>query len=217
MGPAVWIISLIVILLNIREKKKVRFWMAAGSISCFLGSVMVVAAPGNFVRSAQVASNEYGLLWNCFLRGYAQGKAALEYLFPVVLLLSCLLVISNGIVPPLSRQGGLWNHGTVGLRYFVPDVPDTLCQTGYCLAALGNQRIYMAQGHVFYGRISGKRLGMDIIVRTGKEICIRISKRASLLLSKRMPFALFIIMNSFYTGKSIIYHALPNRHRTYVC
>lgn len=98
MGPAVWIISLTVILLTLREKKKVRFWMVSGCISCFLGSLMVVAAPGNFVRSAQTASNEYGLLWNCFLRGYAQCRAALEYLFPVLLLLGCLLVISRGIL-----------------------------------------------------------------------------------------------------------------------
>lgn len=128
MGPAVWIISLIVILLNIREKKKVRFWMAAGSISCFLGSVMVVAAPGNFVRSVQVASNEYGLLWNCFLRGYAQSKAALEYLFPVILLLACLLVISKGILKlPLGRKNillllcALLSWGAMVLSPHYPD------------------------------------------------------------------------------------------------
>lgn len=99
-----------------------------------------------------------------FCRGYAQSKAALEYLFPVVLLLCALLSWGAMVLsPPLSRQGDFWNHGTAGLRCFVPDAPDTLCQTGYCLAALGNQRIYMAQRHVFYGGISGKWLGMDTI------------------------------------------------------
>lgn len=98
MGPSVWVISLIVILLAVREKKRVKPWMILGNLSCLFGSVMVIAAPGNFVRSKQVASNEYGALWNLFLRCYAESKAALEYLFPALLLLFCLLVISKGVL-----------------------------------------------------------------------------------------------------------------------
>lgn len=97
MGPAAWVISLIVILLAVREKKPIKLWMILGNLFCLFGSIMVVAAPGNFVRSAQVASNEYGILWNLFLRCYAESKAALEYLFPALLLLGCLLVISKGV------------------------------------------------------------------------------------------------------------------------
>lgn len=108
MGPAAWIISVIVIFLYIKEKRKVKPWMALGSLSALAGSILVVAAPGNFVRSAQVASNEYGVLWNIFLRCYAESKAALEYLFPTLLLLSFLLIISKVVLQiPIGRKNAL--------------------------------------------------------------------------------------------------------------
>ena len=106
MGPTAWIVSLLAILLRAYEKKKVYFWMILGNIACLLGSVLVVAAPGNFVRSEQ-AGNEYGLLWNIFLRCYYESKAALEYLFPAILLLAVVLVIGKGI---LNITIGIRNH-----------------------------------------------------------------------------------------------------------
>lgn len=81
MGPAVWILSLVVISCVVREKRKVPVWMMLGNLFCLLGSVMVIVAPGNFVRSAQASDREYGLLWRLFLRGYAESRAALDYLF----------------------------------------------------------------------------------------------------------------------------------------
>lgn len=108
MGPAAWVVSLLVILLAVRSKQKVKAWMVLGNLSCLFGSIMVICAPGNFVRSAQVASNEYGILWNLFLRCYGECKAALEYLFPTLLLLGCLLVISKGVLKlPIGRTNAL--------------------------------------------------------------------------------------------------------------
>ncbi len=108
MGPAAWVISVVVIFLCIREKRKVKLWMVLGSLSALAGSILVVAAPGNFVRSSQVASNEYGVLWNVFLRCYAESKAALEYLFPTLLLLGFLLLISKGMLQiPIGRKNAL--------------------------------------------------------------------------------------------------------------
>lgn len=95
MGPAVWILSLLVILCAVREKRKIRLWMLLGNVSCLIGSILVIAAPGNFVRSAQISENEYGLLWRCFLRGYAESKAVLEYLFPTLLILSFVLIVGK--------------------------------------------------------------------------------------------------------------------------
>ena len=80
--------------------------MVLGNIACLAGSIFVVAAPGNFVRSEQ-AENEYGLLWNLFLRCYYESKAALQYLFPALLLLAVVLIIGKGI---LNITIGVRNH-----------------------------------------------------------------------------------------------------------
>lgn len=106
MGPTAWILSLLVILLRLYEKKKVYVWMVLGNLACLAGSIFVVAAPGNFVRSEQ-AENEYGLLWNLFLRCYYESKAALQYLFPALLLLAVVLIIGKGI---LNITIGVRNH-----------------------------------------------------------------------------------------------------------
>lgn len=108
MGPAVWVISLLVILLTIKEKKTVKPWMLLGNLSCLAGSILMITAPGNFVRSAEAASNEYGWLWNCFLRCYAESTAALEYLFPVLLVFLAVLFLYKGVLgKAIGRKNGL--------------------------------------------------------------------------------------------------------------
>lgn len=106
MGPAVWLLSLAVILLAVREKRRVYPWMILGSLSCFAGSVMVIAAPGNFVRSAQAENNGYGLLWRCFLRGYSESTAVAVHLFPALLVLGFMVILCKGV---LKRELGRRN------------------------------------------------------------------------------------------------------------
>ena len=106
MGPTAWILSLLIILMRIYQKNKVYLWMILGNAASLAGSVLVIIAPGNFVRSEQ-AGNEYGLLWNLFLRCYSESKAALEYLFPTIFLLAVALVIGKGI---LNIEIGARNH-----------------------------------------------------------------------------------------------------------
>jgi len=98
MGPAVWVITAIVIALCIKRKKKLSLWMILGNLSSLIGSILVVTAPGNFVRSEEVASNNYGVLWNVFLRCYAESKAALDYLFVPLVLLAVALFVAKGIM-----------------------------------------------------------------------------------------------------------------------
>lgn len=97
MGPAVWLITLAVMFL-VKKEKKIPLWMILGSTSALFGSIMVIAAPGNFVRSAQVTENEYGTLWKCFLRGYAEAKAGLEYLYPTLILLAMMLLLAKAVL-----------------------------------------------------------------------------------------------------------------------
>jgi hypothetical protein len=94
MGPAVWLVSVITMFILHRQKRRIPVWMFLGSISALAGSIMVVAAPGNFVRSAEVEENQYGLLWRCFLRGYAESKSVCEYLFPTLLILAAVVIMT---------------------------------------------------------------------------------------------------------------------------
>ena len=98
MGPAVWLLGLFVMVTNFFQKKKIPLWMILGSISCLLGSVLVIIAPGNFVRSGQTAESSYGFFWKCFLRGYAEAKGVLEFLFPTLLVLLFLVVIRRCVM-----------------------------------------------------------------------------------------------------------------------
>lgn len=127
-GPAVWIISLLVILLQWKEKKKIKAWMVLGNVSCLIGSVFMIVAPGNFVRSAEAAENEYGVLWNLFLRCYAESQAAFNFLFPTLLLLAAVLTISKGVLKlPIGRRnillllGALLSWGAMVLSPHYPD------------------------------------------------------------------------------------------------
>ena len=128
MGPAVWILSLLVILLRHREQKKVPVWMYLGNISCLAGSVLMIAAPGNFVRSEETGEETYGLLWRMYLRCYAEAKGIMEYLFPTVLLTVFVLILYKGILKEkLGRNtvllllGALLSWGAMILSPHYPD------------------------------------------------------------------------------------------------
>lgn len=128
MGPAVWILSLAVIFYAMREQRKVPVWMILGNLSCLAGSIMVIAAPGNFVRSAQSPDREYGLLWRLFLRGYAESRAALEYLFPTLLVLGIVLLAGKcALKIPMGRKNLLLLFCALlswGAMFLSPHYPD---------------------------------------------------------------------------------------------
>ena len=78
--------------------------MVIGSLACLAGSILMITAPGNFVRSSQVKEGEYGLLWRCFLRGYAQSKGLLEFLFPTLLVLGAVLLVCRALKLTVGRK-----------------------------------------------------------------------------------------------------------------
>jgi hypothetical protein len=96
MGPSLWLISLVVILLRLRETKKIPLYMILGNLACLAGSVILIIAPGNFVRISEALDTQKGVLWRAFLRGYAQSTAAFSYLFPLLLILLLLLAFAKG-------------------------------------------------------------------------------------------------------------------------
>lgn len=128
MGPAVWIMSLLVILLRHREHKKVPVWMYLGNISCLAGSILMIVAPGNFVRSEETGEEAYSLLWRLYLRCYGEAKGVMEYLFPTVLLTLFALIVCKGMLKEkLGRNtillllGALLSWGALILSPHYPD------------------------------------------------------------------------------------------------
>lgn len=128
MGPAVWIVSLLVIIIKLREHVKIPVWMILGNVSCLSGSVLVIIAPGNFVRSAEIEENQYGFLWRCFLRGYAQSKAVCEYLFPTLIVFAAVLAVSKFVLKlSIGKRNLLLIAGAVlswGAMILSPHYPD---------------------------------------------------------------------------------------------
>ncbi len=99
MGPMVWILSFLVILWRMIKKEKVKVWMVLGNLSCLAGSILVVVAPGNFVRSDEVAALETrGALWQAFLRCYSECTILFQSLFYAVLLVVILGVIATKVM-----------------------------------------------------------------------------------------------------------------------
>lgn len=128
MGPAVWLLSLLVILLRHREHKKAPVWMYLGNISCLVGTILMITAPGNFVRSGETGEEAYSLLWRMYLRCYAEAKGVMEYLFPALLLTVFALIVCKGILKEnLGRNtvllllGALLSWGAMILSPHYPD------------------------------------------------------------------------------------------------
>ncbi len=97
MGPAACVTSGIVIFYFIKIlHKKAPFWMWLGMISSLCGSVLLILAPGNFVRNAFV--EEASFFETLFNRCNFMLMAGMSYLFPSILftLLFLLLYLKTG-------------------------------------------------------------------------------------------------------------------------
>ena len=128
MGPAIWVLTVLVMFVLKREKRKIRLWMVAGSLTCMIGSALMILAPGNGVRSAQVASNEYGNLWQIFLRMYSVCKGAWDFLFPLIVVTAAVVVVNVVLLGNHLRKsdtmfliGALLSWGAMVLSPHYPD------------------------------------------------------------------------------------------------
>lgn len=137
MGPAVWVVSLVVIVLVKREKRCIPLWMVSGNVFCLLGSALMIAAPGNRVRSTQVAGADYGTLWQLFLRMYGVCKGAWEYLFPTLLVMAGVLFVNVCVLGNrLGRRELLLLLGAAlswGAMILSPHYPDRAAFGTMCL------------------------------------------------------------------------------------
>ncbi len=91
MGPACFVLAVLVILYyKYKQRKKLPLWMYLGAVTSFMGSVMVVVAPGNFVRSSTI--EEKGVVATLMERGFSMFQAGLDFLFPVCIMIVLLLI-----------------------------------------------------------------------------------------------------------------------------
>ncbi len=128
MGPAVWVLTVLVMLLQRRGKRPIPLWMPLGSLACLAGSALMLIAPGNGVRSAQAAGTGKGILWQIFLRMYSVCRGAWEYLFPVLLVTAALLFVNICVLGNRLRRkdellllGALLSWGAMVLSPHYPD------------------------------------------------------------------------------------------------
>jgi len=127
MGPTCFIVSLIVMYLMKKSSRNIPVWMPEGSLICLFGCIMCIAAPGNFVRAAE-ANNEYGILWNLFLRCYSECKALFSFQMLTLLTLAAVLIISIPILGIKLKKaeiilltGALLSWGAMILSPHYPD------------------------------------------------------------------------------------------------
>ncbi len=92
MGPASFVLSIAVILyLTKAVKCRLPLWTITGSLTCLVGSCLVILAPGNFVRVSNL--DKMGLGETIYNRILSMLCAGTDFLFPVALLLVMLLFI----------------------------------------------------------------------------------------------------------------------------
>lgn len=92
MGPSCFVCTLMVMFYHARvQRKKIPLWMFTGSLFSLLGSILVILAPGNFVRSATITPT--GPLETLYNRIFSMLQAGTDFLFPSVLLLLGLFLV----------------------------------------------------------------------------------------------------------------------------
>lgn len=95
MGPAVWLGTLCIIIYIKIKENKIYPWMLVGNLFCLLGSVLMITAPGNYVRNIEAADAVAGkgTLWRAFLRGFSVTNGLFFYLLDATVLLLILIFI----------------------------------------------------------------------------------------------------------------------------
>lgn len=83
MGPACFLATLMVIFYWAKLlKKKIPVWMWLGSVSSLVGSVILIIAPGNYVRSGLIVEESiWEVLYNRF---FSMFMGAFSFLFPTL-------------------------------------------------------------------------------------------------------------------------------------
>lgn len=92
MGPASLLTTLAATVWLAKGRgRRVSPWMISGMAACLAGSILVVAAPGNFVRAAAVEKLPLGEF--LYERFFSMLRAGADYLFPSAVLTAVVLLL----------------------------------------------------------------------------------------------------------------------------
>ena len=126
MGPAAFVTASVITYVSMRSGKAAgvrRIWMIEGVVASFLGSVMCIIAPGNFIRkddSAELALSVSDRLIQ-MLKGIG------EYMFPALLVLSVGYMLLRAADKKITSKeitllaGALLSYGAMILSPHYPD------------------------------------------------------------------------------------------------
>lgn len=96
MGPTSFVLTVISLVYLRKKQKCPPLWMWLGSVTSLIGSILVVVAPGNYVRSSLIEEYSFGM--SIYQKMIMMMKAGADFLFPmvVVLLVSMLVYLQMG-------------------------------------------------------------------------------------------------------------------------
>lgn len=95
MGPVCFLTAAAAMLyIKCGKKSRIPFWMREGAIASLVGSMLVIAAPGNFVRSSIIENK--GLKDLLQERFISMLRAGAGYLFPSALLVVLSFLLYTG-------------------------------------------------------------------------------------------------------------------------
>ncbi len=127
MGPACFLGTLMILfyLWKIR-KTKPPVWMLLGSLSSLAGSILVIVAPGNFVRSATIPDTSLGEA--LYARIFSMLQAGMNFLFPSLLFLFACMTVTYAVLKlkPTAEEVilfliALLSYGAMVLSPHYPD------------------------------------------------------------------------------------------------
>ncbi len=109
MGPAIFILSITVVIYRYRNHFKVPLWMWLGSVFSLIGSAIMILAPGNSVRSAENAKEAVEgflpWLWNTFLDRYTTiGVPTFDFQWKIIFLLLFTLILCRAVCIKLEAE-----------------------------------------------------------------------------------------------------------------
>jgi hypothetical protein len=128
MGPSACAVAFFITVMGIRKKEITgnrRFWMIAGVVSSFAGSVICILAPGNFIRK-EGSTDDLALTFPDRILQMIKGAGL--YLFPALLVFALSYIIyrayfsdklSRGMI--ILLMGAILSYGAMILSPHYPD------------------------------------------------------------------------------------------------
>ena len=164
MGPACLCTAAAAVCYRMRwQKQRPRSWMISGVLTCLAGSILVVAAPGNFVRVDALEKKAFGeVLYDRFCSMLHAGG---EFLFPSVVLAVGVLMLwtvcMRGKLRPdqwLLAALAVLSYGAMVLSPHYPDRATFGTMTICIVFSLSVLREIMKKNMRMYGYIGGMAL-----------------------------------------------------------